>query len=97
MSSSRVVYNGVEMAAEWPARIEAAQGFADYMISGLAYARILYGGEQGGPFPEPCHDCGGFGGSSTWSSCATWRNVHGATGRSSRATAHTTATHLTSR
>jgi hypothetical protein len=58
MSGDRVVYNGTEMAAEWPARIEAAQQLREYFIGGTAYARIPYGREEGGPFPEPCHDCG---------------------------------------
>jgi hypothetical protein len=48
----------MEMKAEWPARIEAAQAIHEYVIGGTAYPRIRYGDEEGGPFPEPCHDCG---------------------------------------
>jgi hypothetical protein len=59
VSSDRVIYNGTEMAAEWPARIEAAQNIREYIINGKAYDRIPYGREEGGGvFPEPCHDCG---------------------------------------
>lgn len=58
MSGDRVDYNGTEMAAEWPARIEAAQQLRKYLIGGTPYERIPYGREEGGPFPEPCHDCG---------------------------------------
>ena len=58
MSENRVVYNGMEMAAEWPERIKAAQQVREYLICGTAYARIRYGDEKGGPFSEPCHDCG---------------------------------------
>jgi hypothetical protein len=59
MSSDRVIYNGAEMSAEWPARIEAAQTIREYVIGGKTYERIPYGAEEGGgEFPEPCHDCG---------------------------------------
>jgi len=58
MSGDRVVYNGTEMAAGWPARIEAAQQLREYLIGGTPYERIPYGREEGGPSPEPCHDCG---------------------------------------
>jgi hypothetical protein len=58
MSDDRVIHNGMEMAADWPARIEAAQQVPSYAIDGAKYPRVRYGGEDGGPFPEPCHDCG---------------------------------------
>jgi hypothetical protein len=58
MTQKRVVYNGHEMAAEWPARIEAAQDIPEYVIGGQAYRRVPYGRETDGPLPEPCHDCG---------------------------------------
>jgi hypothetical protein len=58
MTQERVIYNGHEMAAEWPARIEAAQDIPEYNIGGRVYRRIPYGEETDGPFPEPCHDCG---------------------------------------
>jgi hypothetical protein len=56
--TDRVTYNGVEMAAEWPARIEAAQAVLEYVIAGLAHPRIPYGREQFEWPAEPCHDCG---------------------------------------
>jgi len=58
MSGDRVLFNGTEMAADWPARIEAAQELHRYSIGEMSYERIPYGRETGGPFPEPCHDCG---------------------------------------
>ena len=60
MKENKVVYNGVSMAPEWPAKIEAAQLQTTYMINGRLFNRIRYGDEpdlQGMPFP-PCHDCG---------------------------------------
>jgi hypothetical protein len=57
MADDRVIYNGVEVAAEWPARIEAAQHEAEYEIADVSYPRIPYGEEQR-PWPAgPCHDC----------------------------------------
>jgi hypothetical protein len=58
VTGSRVVYNGIEMDADWPSRIEAAQAVRTYLIGGIARQRIPYGSEDGGPFSEPCHDCG---------------------------------------
>ena len=59
MSNNRVVYNGTEMPAEWPVRIEAAQDIHEYVIGGKRYARIRYGDENGGSdFTQACHDCG---------------------------------------
>jgi hypothetical protein len=59
MSNNRVVYNGTEMAVEWPARIEAAQDIHEYVIGGKRYARIRYGAEHdGSDFTQACHDCG---------------------------------------
>lgn len=47
------------MAAEWPARIEAAQLIHHYRIGGASYPRIRYGQEASDPWPDaPCHDCG---------------------------------------
>ena len=55
MTGDRVFYNSHEMAAEWPARIEAAQRIGEYEIGGVVYKRTRYGPDQG---PQPCHDCG---------------------------------------
>jgi hypothetical protein len=57
--AKRVVYNGVEMAAGWPERIEEAQGIQHYSIGGVEKARIRYGDEVNdwGADSKPCHDC----------------------------------------
>jgi hypothetical protein len=60
MSKDQVIYNGVPMAPEWPAQIEAAQLVPTYTINGQVFDRIRYGDEpdlRGMRFP-PCHDCG---------------------------------------
>src|SRR5687767_5810608 len=72
MSQEQIIYNGVPMAPERPAKIEAAQGSTTYKINGKLFDRIRYGDEPGlfilvaswivflirlGRFP-PCHDCG---------------------------------------
>jgi hypothetical protein len=54
----RVVYDGREMVASWPPRIEAAQLIHDYVIGGVRYARIRYGDEQDDWGTKHCHDCG---------------------------------------
>ncbi len=57
MKDERVIYNGVEVVAWWPARIEAAQFVTQYEIDDIPYARVRYGDEQR-PWPAgPCHDC----------------------------------------
>lgn len=60
MSEDRVVYNGVSMIPQWPARIQAAQQVAHYMIGGRSLPRIRYGQESddSGADRKPCHDCG---------------------------------------
>ena len=60
MSEKLVVHNGVEMAADWPARIEEAQKLTTVRIAGREYARIPYGeeGHDWGADRLPCHDCG---------------------------------------
>jgi hypothetical protein len=58
MGRAKVIYNGMQMNAEWPARIEAAQEIPVYVIDGTSWDRIRYGHEEGGPFAGPCHDCG---------------------------------------
>ena len=57
MANDRIIYNGVEVIAEWPARIEAAQQTIEYEIAGVAYRRIPYGDEVRPWPPGPCHDC----------------------------------------
>jgi hypothetical protein len=57
MKGERVIYNGMEMIAGWPARIEAAQFVSNYEIQGTAYPRIRYGEEPDRWPTRPCHDC----------------------------------------
>ena len=56
----KVVYNGMEMLADWPEQIEAAQKAKTYSIGGKEFARIAYGSEgtDWGADRLPCHDCG---------------------------------------
>jgi len=60
MPKEYVIYQGVKMAAEWPAKIIEAQAIKNYMIEGQRYERIHYGeeGEDWGADKGPCHDCG---------------------------------------
>jgi hypothetical protein len=56
----RIIYNGVSMIPEWPARIEAAQQITHYSIGGRLCPRVRYGDEPGdwGADRHPCGDCG---------------------------------------
>jgi hypothetical protein len=60
MPKDYVIYQGVKMAAEWPAKIIEAQAIQSYMIEGQRYERIRYGAEaeNWGADKGPCHDCG---------------------------------------
>ena len=58
MASEQVIYNRHEMAAEGPARTQAAQSMTTYTINGQFYDRVAYGKERDEWPPEPCHDCG---------------------------------------
>lgn len=58
MEKNQVIYNGHGMAADWPARIEAAQSVMTYSIGRQVYPRVAYGAEFDEWPPEPCHDCG---------------------------------------
>jgi hypothetical protein len=57
MADERIIYNGVEVAPEWPARIEAAQRETAYEIGRVWYLRIRYGDERLRWPAGPCHDC----------------------------------------
>ena len=62
MADEHVLYNGMQVRADWPAWVEEAQTEHEYVIGGVSYPRIRYGDEEyakelGGPVPEPCHDC----------------------------------------
>jgi hypothetical protein len=60
MDEKNVIFNGVEMIAEWPDKIEEAQRKTTYLIGGKEHARIRYGDESDdwGANRGPCHDCG---------------------------------------
>lgn len=60
MADERVIYNGVSMTPDWPAKIEAAQAVATRVVAGKEYPRIRYGDERRdyGADRGPCHDCG---------------------------------------
>ena len=60
MGEEHVIFNGMKMAAEWPAKIIEAQAIPTYLIDGTSYARIRYGdeAEDWGANDGPCHDCG---------------------------------------
>ena len=55
----RIIYNGVSVTADWPARIEAAQSQPIYRIAGQDHPRVPYGSEKRdwGAERQPCHDC----------------------------------------
>jgi hypothetical protein len=59
MDKKMVVHNGVEMAEDWPQRIEEAQRQTTYVIAGKHHGRIPYGAESTdwGADQRPCHDC----------------------------------------
>jgi hypothetical protein len=60
MDEKYVIFNGVKMVAEWPAKIKEAQRKTTYVIGGEEYDRIRYGDEDEdwGADNGPCHDCG---------------------------------------
>lgn len=59
MAKEFVIYNGIEMIAGWPEKIEEAQLYSTYFISGKEVGRIRYGDESDdwGADRQPCHDC----------------------------------------
>jgi hypothetical protein len=60
MSEERILYNGVWVSHDWPARIDAAQAITHYVIGSNAISRIRYGEEPDdwGADRQPCHHCG---------------------------------------
>lgn len=54
-----VFYRDVEMSADWPAAIRAAQGVLHYTIDGRRYRRVRYGKERPSWHADQraCHDC----------------------------------------
>ena len=58
MAKDKVLYNGMLVLPEWPARVEAAQRETEYEIDGFRYPRVPFGEEQRNEWPSgPCHDC----------------------------------------
>jgi len=64
MEKEFVEYNGVQVIAGWPEKIEAAQLEKTYIIGRVEYQRIPYGDEEDdwGADSRPCHDCAVFKG-----------------------------------
>jgi len=60
MDEKMVMFNGVEMAEDWPQRIEEVQRQTNYLIGGKLFPRTRYGEEPAdwGADRKPCHDCG---------------------------------------
>ena len=60
MADDRIIYNGVSMTPDWPARIEAAQSVTSRIVQGKVYERVRFGDEKHdwGADRGPCHDCG---------------------------------------
>jgi hypothetical protein len=60
MENDRVIYNGVSMTPDWPAKIEAAQNVSSRTIQDKVYSRVRFGDEQKDWRAEqrPCRDCG---------------------------------------
>ena len=56
---ARVIYNGVSVVAEWPAKIVEAQEQPTIWIAGVECVRVRYGAEADdwGAGTRPCHDC----------------------------------------
>jgi hypothetical protein len=60
VADDRIIYNGVSVTSDWPAKIEAAQADVSRTICGKIYHRVRFGDEQRdwGADRGPCHDCG---------------------------------------
>jgi hypothetical protein len=54
-----VLFHGVEVAADYPARVLAAQAVTTYTLNGRRVLRVPYGREEADlPAPwQPCPDC----------------------------------------
>jgi hypothetical protein len=46
MADDRIIYNGVSMTPDWPARIEAAQSVTSRIVQGKVYERVRFGDEK---------------------------------------------------
>lgn len=69
MSREKVIYNGRLMAAEWPAKIEAAQQLTHYAVNGQKFARIRFGDEDSKWGAKPCLNCAVIKGQSHIPNC----------------------------
>jgi hypothetical protein len=58
MKDKFVIYNGVKMMADWPARIEESQRSPNYTCKGKKYPRVRYGDDDPRWGETPCRDCG---------------------------------------
>lgn len=58
-SRKTIIYRGVSMTADWPAKIAAAQSQPTCEVTGQYVSRVRYGNEEGdwGAGERPCHDC----------------------------------------
>jgi hypothetical protein len=57
MGEKLVIYNGVKVSADWPAKIEAAQVLTHDTIAGRKFARIRFGDDDPRWGQKPCLDC----------------------------------------
>ena len=59
MSKEKVIYNGVPVHPDWPAKMEESQRTTFYVVDGKKLPRIRYGDETDDWHAEsgPCHDC----------------------------------------
>lgn len=60
MEPKGILYRGMPMAEEWPAKIQAAQSVQSRTFNGQPIRRIPYGSEADdwGADEHACHDCG---------------------------------------
>jgi hypothetical protein len=59
MGELRIIFRGMGVSPDWPARLEQAQRRTTYSFGGRAVSRIPYGreGRDWGSTRSPCHDC----------------------------------------
>lgn len=60
MSEEHIIFNGMRVMPDWPAKVEEAQYITSVRIAGQNRPRVRYGDEQddwGAGTGKPCHDC----------------------------------------
>ena len=57
MSKKLVIFNGVKVTADWPAKVEGAQDLTHYTIGGEKFGRIRFGDDDPRWGAQPCRDC----------------------------------------